>query len=222
MLRAKEWSNPHDAKRVVVTASCLRKGQLSDFVARKPVGQCVATEDKEGSWIEIDLKNFLLAPNAYTMANRLDKSRDVLKSWTLEASVNRKLWVVLKEHFNDDVLNANRLTDKTGATWNITQSKYYFRYFRVRIAPKGNATHTNILAATCLEMYGYLRKAREGDNDPTGVPKPLEKPVLDSLGLVLHDANEFRNIMLKRFSITSRKRPAGAPESPPPPQKKRK
>eukprot|EP01064_Diplonema_japonicum_P002745 TRINITY_DN11785_c0_g1_i1.p1 TRINITY_DN11785_c0_g1~~TRINITY_DN11785_c0_g1_i1.p1 ORF type:complete len:404 (+),score=38.01 TRINITY_DN11785_c0_g1_i1:43-1254(+) len=208
-MKSKKWRNPVDRGLVAVTTSSLRKGSLSDLVERRPTNQVLCTEDNEESWIMLDLKNHVCAPNAYTLSGRCDKSRDVLKSWTLEGSMNGKLWVVIHTHFEDLSLNQNRLKEKNSFSWKVPQSKYYFRYFRLKIGDKGNTSKTNVLAATCMELYGLLRKRKQCEAESTqGVPLPLEQPILEKLNLSIKGHSDWQDMVKRRYSLPDRKRAA--------------
>ena len=220
--KAKEtakWVNPMDRGLVEVSASTVRKGELRNFVERRPdpnAPMCLTTEDEEQSWIEVDLKDHVCAPNGYVLANRTDKSRDVLTTWTLEGSMNKKLWVVIDQKKNDLSLSESRI--KSGTFFFKTpQCKYYFRHFRVKIGQQGSTSNANILACMCFELYGFFRKRKEEESpDSHGVPLPVEGPVLDSLGLKVHHADkvntDFKGLVASRFGLTERKRKS-RPES---------
>ena len=213
-LKDKRWVNPVLRGQVNVTSSSLRKGEARNFVERRPVDQlCLCTEDEEGSWVQVDLKRHVCAPHTYTLANRCDKSRDVLTSWTLEGSIDGKLWVVIHQHKNDQNLNDARLRSANSHTWKIAQCKYYFRFFRVRIGAQGNTSQSNVLASTCLELYGYFRTRHESEG-ADGVPRPVEAPILDKLGLSATNRNtDFRDLIKSRYGIKERKGRSGAAAS---------
>eukprot|EP01063_Lacrimia_lanifica_P032914 TRINITY_DN5725_c0_g3_i1.p1 TRINITY_DN5725_c0_g3~~TRINITY_DN5725_c0_g3_i1.p1 ORF type:complete len:661 (+),score=183.34 TRINITY_DN5725_c0_g3_i1:82-1983(+) len=215
--RSKRWRNPADIGYVDVISSSVRKGEPSSFVAKRPEQLGLCTQDEPLSWIGVDLKNFVCAPHTYTLSNRCDKlSRDVLTNWTLEGSVDKRLWVVLSHHKDDLSLQKARLDDKKSHTFTIPQCKYYFRYFRVRIAPQGNTSNNDVLACVCLELYGYFRKRREAEGEGgKGLPLPVEAPILKKLGIELYHAKalatEWKDKVSEMFGLQPRKRkPASA------------
>eukprot|EP01006_Ploeotia_vitrea_P057825 TRINITY_DN68323_c0_g1_i1.p1 TRINITY_DN68323_c0_g1~~TRINITY_DN68323_c0_g1_i1.p1 ORF type:complete len:628 (-),score=33.46 TRINITY_DN68323_c0_g1_i1:96-1979(-) len=173
-----DWQNPAVTKRVVSHSSSIWGfGDVQD-VSKKDLAYFI-TRNAAGSWVEIDILCGVLMPFAYSFASAHPiYSGYYPRNWELQGSRDKKQWVVLKKHENDDAV-----THQTPfGFWDITlddettspPSVSYFRHFRIlQTGPNSFGTHE--LQISAFEFYGRFVHMME--DEPRPPPPPcLEEP----------------------------------------------
>ena len=89
-------------------------------------------------------------------ALRHDKdSRNHLRSWILEGSVDASTWQPLREHANDESLAGEEMAVAAWALDGAAVGGRSFRHFRVRQTGK-SAGGGNVFSCAGIELYGRL------------------------------------------------------------------
>ena len=149
------WRNPAENHRVAVTASSILEDSapLSAIVGLDVV-RCV-TQPRPQSWIALDLIDKTLLLTAYTLRHYASWDIEALRTWRLEGSRNGEDWALLREHVNDESLNAKG----KAATWTIDVTTAVgsrpYRMFRVLQTGENSNKH-HYLACSGWELYGQL------------------------------------------------------------------
>lgn len=171
------WRNPHGDGTVTVTAAPGLTLTSSSHPISVIVGQtacdCVLQRQSsdEEAWVQIDLQTYSLQPNAYNIRNSLSfQSTAVqpLRSWTLEASQNGRLWVPLSQHKGDISLE----TPGEGHTWMLDGSEGFVE------ADGGPVLFA--AAATEAKRRMYAEKVRQNLGELPGLSETLQKQEQDA------------------------------------------
>ena len=157
----KAWANPATAGLVTVTPS-KKKGdsQSMDAVCGRSTVRCVtdvgADADGQRPWITIDFsKSGKIAPTHYTLRHYISWNIEALRSWVLEASNDGKEWTLIKEHKNDEALNAKGKAH----TWKVNEEKEHEQYGHFRLRMTGKNSNGNwYLACSGFEIYGKFTR----------------------------------------------------------------
>jgi len=152
------YVNPHDAGRVVATASTFGPfgSRASRFVQhRHPEGGVYnITSNQPNSWMAVDLgERHSLVLTHYCL--RSTRSPHKPRTWTLQGSNDGNEWTVLKSHTNDSSLAEQSNSE---AAWPVEAAGAY-RHFRIR-QTGWNSHHHHNLACSGIEIYGMLKTAR--------------------------------------------------------------
>ena len=193
------WQNPVDSRRVAVSSSSLLddSAPLSAVVGQDVV-RCV-TQPRPHSWIALDLLDKTLLLTAYTLRHYASWDIEALRNWRLEASTGGDDWTLLREHVNDEALNAKG----KAATWNIDLSapgcNRPYRLFRILQTGENSNKH-HYLACSGWEMYGQVyaadgRSAYEWKSGPSSVQPsmPAFHPAVPSTLNLVHVSDFDRN-----------------------------
>ena len=149
------WRNPADSRRVAVTASSLLEDSAPlSAVVGLDVVRCV-TQPRPHSWMALDLLDKTLLLTAYTLRHYASWDIEALRTWRLEGSMTGDDWALLREHVNDESLNAKG----KAATWTIDVStpagSRAYRMFRLLQTGENSNKH-HYLACSGWELYGQL------------------------------------------------------------------
>lgn len=145
-----EWQNPFSQKLVDVTWSSIEKGKPSAIFEREP-SECW-TQDVPSSWFTVDMgTGRSLRITAYTLRHGGATKQDLIRNWTLKASVDGKEFITLMRHKDDESLMAPFAT----MTWAISGNTQAYRYFKV-IQTGHNSSKHNFLSIGGVEFYGEL------------------------------------------------------------------
>ena len=123
------YTNPAKIGLIDLNSTNMYTGNVLNFTGREKVGSY--TKDEDGSFFSIDLKQYRVKPNAYTLRNSNYGSYH-LKSWNFEGSNNGKTWHVLKEHKDDSSLNGNYKSK----TWQLANVNECYSFFRIIMTDK--------------------------------------------------------------------------------------
>eukprot|EP01084_Bolivina_argentea_P234686 395084_1 len=74
------------------------------IVGRKTV-RCV-TKPSANCWFIIDLVDKYVNPSHYTMRHYISWNTECLRNWNIEGSINGEQWLILRQHQNDQILQA--------------------------------------------------------------------------------------------------------------------
>ena len=152
------WRNPAEAHLVNLSSSPMldASAPLSSIVGPDVV-RCV-TQPRQGSWMAIDLLDKTVLLTAYTLRHYASWDTEALRHWRLEASMDGERWTLLREHINDESLNARG----KAVTWmidvNVPGCARAYRMFRVTQTGENSNKH-HYLACSGWEMYGQLYAA---------------------------------------------------------------
>jgi hypothetical protein len=180
-----EWCNPSKSSLVFVTVSSsnpsedsgheqlLPFGTVHDVLSREASARNCHTRDVAGSWMAIDT-GVSVIPTAYTLRHARGYTRSALRSWTFEASEDRKKWTTLRKHDNDKSLEDHGSTH----TWRL-ESPGNTAYRHIRITQTGkNAGGSHYLSLSGFELYGTV----VGAADTVGPPLPPSRASPFSFG----------------------------------------
>ena len=152
------WRNPADAHLVALSSSPMLEASapLSSIVGHEVV-RCV-TQPRQGSWMCVDLLDKALLLTAYTLRHYSSWDTEALRHWRLEGSADGERWTLLREHTNDDSLDAKG----KAVTWmidvNAPGCARAYRMFRITQTGENSNKH-HYLACSGWEMYGQLYAA---------------------------------------------------------------
>lgn len=145
------YVNPVLSGQVVVTSSSLMKDSVpvAAIVGRELV-RCV-TKPEENSWFSIDFLDKKVQPTHYSLRHYSSWDTEALRNWRFEASNDGITWTVLREHVEDQALNARG----AAFTWAIPakfqdQSFKLFRIFQTGV----NSNKHHYLSLSGFEIYG--------------------------------------------------------------------
>ena len=189
------WRNAADAHLVSLSSSPLldASAPLSSLVGPEVV-RCV-TQPRQGSWIAIDLLDKTVLLTAYTLRHYSSWDTEALRHWRLEGSVDGERWTLLREHVNDESLNAKG----KAVTWiidvNVPGCARAYRMFRVTQTGENSNKH-HYLACSGWELYGQLFAA---DAHSAYVWPSLSSPAVASAD----SASDFAQPMSASFSSST-------------------
>ena len=170
------WRNPAESRRVAVTASSVLEDSAPlSAVVGLDVVRCV-TQPRPNSWMALDLLDKTLILTAYTLRHYASWDIEALRNWRLEGSLTGDEWTLLREHVNDESLNAKG----KACTWTIdvTQPGCDRPHRMFRILQTGeNSNKHHYLACSGWEVYGQLFAA-DGVSPytwKTGAPAPFSQ-----------------------------------------------
>ena len=149
------WRNPAESRRVAVTASSVLEDSAPlSAVVGLDVVRCV-TQPRPNSWICLDLLDKTLVLSAYTLRHYASWDIEALRNWRLEGSLTGQEWALLREHENDESLNAKG----KACTWTVDHDKAAccrpYRMFRILQTAENSNKH-HYLACSGWELYGQL------------------------------------------------------------------
>ena len=190
------YKNPciGDIKVMVGCSSAWGQSDPCTLLQREHAYFC--TKDAPNQWISADLVDRVLMPTAYSIAS----SHPILtgyypRNWNLEASLDGRVWAVLREHSNDETLGKSNpsavfsLADRgvieaarsaavaaasPAAVPLPPASRHlgYFRCFRLRqTGPNSFGSHE--LQIGSVELYGDLLCVEEF-SEPRSPPTPQQ------------------------------------------------
>eukprot|EP01063_Lacrimia_lanifica_P019671 TRINITY_DN2712_c0_g1_i1.p1 TRINITY_DN2712_c0_g1~~TRINITY_DN2712_c0_g1_i1.p1 ORF type:complete len:793 (+),score=264.09 TRINITY_DN2712_c0_g1_i1:89-2467(+) len=159
------WVNPYQEGLINVSASTTGLGDISHVLAPKfskdfCFSTSPATDSHKHSYVAFDFCDWEVLPYQYTLGHAHDIQHSYMRSWTLRASADNYKWDILSKHTNDETIKPGNEV----ASFRLApqDNMKYYRYFMIRLDPKGNSRSTNQLIATCFELYGYLRRRTKG------------------------------------------------------------
>ena len=157
------WVNPHDAGRVVASASV--SGLSLDFGGHNcSAAKFVSGPDEDpgdnytgnicGSWFKVDLGSArALVVNHYALRHGDVDDVYGLRNWKLQgAATSDGPWTTLRNHDNDSALESKK---HSVAAWAVEGAETAFRFFRVFQHGK-NAEGDDHLMCGGIELYGTL------------------------------------------------------------------
>jgi len=148
------WSNPAKSGLVKVTSSGILHDSVDETaVVGREVVRCVTKADPN-AWFAVDFVDKWVAPTHYTIRHYSSWDTECLRSWKFEASNDGgKSWLTLREHTNDESLNAMGAAH----TWPITSplAEVGYQMFRIKMTGPNSNQHL-YLALSGLELYGTL------------------------------------------------------------------
>merc|ERR1712087_443641 len=112
-----------------------------------------ASREIEGAWASIEFVDRLtVRPTKYTLSH-CTVSGYYLRSWVFEGSNDGEHWTMIREHSNDESLNAKGQSH----SWDTPNADGYFNRFRVRMTGEDSSGYW-VLCAHALEIYGFLKR----------------------------------------------------------------
>jgi hypothetical protein len=158
-----DWTNPHTAGLVAVTASSwcatLNPGNQLYHVVEKHSSTSYGTNNEDDSWICVDLKEYAVVADHYRFANTRT-SNCMPRTWRLQGSNDGYTWDNLREHDRDFWNGAGN----TVAAWPIEGSNQAYRYFRILQPGKTSEGNFGHLCCSGLEVWGRVKKLRQVGN----------------------------------------------------------
>ena len=141
------------------------------IVDNKASSRCLLS--REGAWTSIEfVDDVMVKPTKYTLTHCTQWSGFHLPSWVFEGSRDGEQWTLIKEHSNDELLNAKSQSH----SWHTPNVDEYFNRFRVRMTRKDSDQDSDqhpycsdacisncaksYLMAHALEIYGFVRNHR--------------------------------------------------------------
>merc|ERR1712166_482358 len=107
-------------------------GNARDAVNNGPFVRYCNTIMQRNPWFIFNFGTRKIRPTHYAIRHGFANELFVPRNWRLEASVDGKLWVVLKEHVNDQAITHGfGSPDGHTACWPIVGGRSYFSRFRV-------------------------------------------------------------------------------------------
>jgi hypothetical protein len=157
---AQPWRNPHDLGVVRVTLSSNSgSSQVGRLVAHVPPQASrdfnLWTDNVTNSWMAVELlgggvrvrpTGYMISTDGYGAGGSYH-----VRNWVLQGSDDGRTWTTLRAHSNDATLSKERTTAYF-AIEGVAPGAYY-AHLRVLQTGK-NATGTDHLTATSLEVYG--------------------------------------------------------------------
>eukprot|EP01083_Nonionella_stella_P145372 455347_1 len=144
------WINPMDLKEIAVTSSALSVGTHQSIIGREWAE--MYTPNAQNQWVCVDVKEYEVKPNYYTLRHGYSVGDAYAMNWRLEGMVrNGTEWEVLRTHCKDDSLKRAERT----SSWELKCNKYYskFRVFQY----DGNNRPDNHLCLSGFEIYGTIK-----------------------------------------------------------------
>ena len=133
-----------------VTRSKSGTGNPGDVVGNQKAAAC-ATGDSPGMWICLDLKGLRVRPTHYALRHGFKQEFHFLRHWRLEASIDGEVWILLREHINDDSIQHGFDTAGSSHVWELPRVLGWFRYLRLAQTGK-NSSNRDSLAVSGLEI----------------------------------------------------------------------
>lgn len=184
------YLNPAVRGRLGVTSSSIMSDSMPATAAvGNETVRCV-TKPLRDSWFEFDFKDITIQPTHYTLRHYLSWDTEALRSWVLEGSNDRDLWITLSTHINDPSLQNKGDT----ATWAIPlpENNEFFRFFRIRQTNRNSNNHY-YLALSGFEIYGNAKiNNSKPETAPTSGLDFTYQSDFDGNGLVSHLATNGR------------------------------
>jgi hypothetical protein len=156
-----DWTNPHTAGLVTVTASSwsqhLNPGNQLSHVVERQSSVSYGTNNESDSWICVELKDYAVVPDHYRFANTRT-TNCMPRSWRFQGSKDGYDWVTLRQHASDYWNGPGN----TVAAWPIEGVQEAFRFFRILqtgMTSEGNFGH---LCCSGIEIWGRVRKLHSG------------------------------------------------------------
>ena len=148
--------NVHDKGIVDVTASSFKK---TDTEPKNAAGLALwkdavyCSREEPNSWICYDFKGRRVIPTSYSvMTNASNRGYIHLKSWVVEVSNDRELWIEIDRRTNNKDLNNECVTHNFKISKVPSES---FRFFRLRqTGPNHSGQH--MLCIYAMEVFGTL------------------------------------------------------------------
>lgn len=164
----KQWVNPAITGAVIASASSLAEKPPSlpaSAICGRELGRCVSMAKPLQSF-QVDFKDKKVCVTDYTIKHYNSWDTEALRNWRFEASNDGINWTLLKEHLNDQALNAKGAT----FTWKIDNpaQKGFFSLFRIFQTGRNSNNHY-YLACSGLEFYGVLSEAPPPMIPPEGL-----------------------------------------------------
>eukprot|EP00906_Rhabdomonas_costata_P002885 RCo004493 len=178
----KPWRNPTTVGYPtpvmdVTVSSCSMSTRPADVVN---MDMCYfITKDRPESWVQIDFKNHLVIPKAYSFASAHSIYAGYYpRTWELRASRDGREWVCLRRHENDQTLNRYNpvgywlieATVENARTLN-TASYSMFRIVQLGLNTFGG----HELQLSSFEVYGQVMFISEHQPAPVPTPARLEE-----------------------------------------------
>ncbi|ETO35939.1 hypothetical protein RFI_01125, partial [Reticulomyxa filosa] len=120
-------------------------------------------------------------PTHYTLRHYLSWDTECLRNWVIEVeeSLDGEKWLVLRQHNNDQALNAKGQS----YTWALHDYGCAFRRFRIKQTGPNNNNHY-FLACSGFEVYGTLYKDDTSDVEDNFLKAFNEQQKMKKLSLV--------------------------------------
>lgn len=105
--------------------------------------------------ISIAESGFTFLPTYYCLRNGTGFSESALRNWKFEGSNDKKIWYLIKQHFDDKKIEPKK---SSVAGWKVDALEYYL-YFKISITGPDAEGEKN-LSIGGIEMYGMLKKSK--------------------------------------------------------------
>jgi hypothetical protein len=125
---------------------------VTSIASQSAIGSRFISDVNDGAWIKIDLHENRLVLEHYSLMHYSSSDGEILRSWTLEGSVNGAQWTSLSNHVNDCTLSRRSQRH----TWAVsTLNDTACRLFRLRMTGP-NSSHRLRLACGAIELFGKI------------------------------------------------------------------
>jgi hypothetical protein len=157
MSRLGGGQNPQQTGAVRVEASSKYNFGYSDrrFSQNQCDGKMNFTLAEPDSWMMVVLNDSVKAKvNWYSLRHGFRNGRYRLRTWLFEGSCDGMNWTTLKEHEDDELLDAAAFSI---AGWEVDDSHAgFYSHFRIR-QTGGNCQGKHDLCCAGIELYGQLK-----------------------------------------------------------------
>ncbi|ETO36723.1 hypothetical protein RFI_00341, partial [Reticulomyxa filosa] len=172
----KTYENPGTLGMIIINSA--DSEPVDAFIGRKVV-RCV-TKPGASCWFSVDFVDKYIKPSHYTLRHYVSWDTECLRNWVIEGSLDGEKWLVLRQHNNDQGLNARG----QAFTWALHDYGCAFRRFRIKQTGPNNNNHY-FLACSGFEVYGTLYKETDSSDIEENFMKAFnEQQKMKKLSLV--------------------------------------
>lgn len=149
--RKTPWQNPHTAGFIQVTMSSVYASDHNNphYLVDRQVNANIATQHIKDSWYKINLGNYKLQPNFYSIRARNYPSSNI-RNWKLQASNDDVDWIDLDIQIN------NGLSQNQWFSKEIPITSNYYKYFRL-LQTDYSTSNDYYFCPGELELYGTVK-----------------------------------------------------------------